>query len=456
MVAAFRPLNVGTPSRVRTAPVAEPEVAFREVRGKRIAYDANSMAAVEISSELLWDKLRKHGNRDLCSQPLPGQWPLVGQWPPHASLLFCEHAPQFPLPPQLPNPHVVLNITHACNLDCVYCFTKAYPDVDDGKPLTMNFETAARGIERLAPGPRRHIAFFGGEPMLQYELMQQIVERFDGPDTTWGITTNATMIYAEEARWLAGHKFSAIVSLDGPAEIHNANRPMRAGEDSYMATRLGLRALRDAGMAERITLRGTFRSPEQLVPMLVYLNNFVRRGFAKHVSVEPVERSEGCATEPSRARLGDSWQPTIAAYHDLCDWLLEEARAGRRAIVHNLSVYLRRLATRSPQCSECGAGRNYYTIAPDGTIHACHRERSEIGHVDYGIDEAARVAWLDNRYYVQPQCPDCAIRHVCGGGCRAGRLGTNDHLGCAYANLWFNCALWLLSELSPDEVQNLI
>lgn len=461
----FRPLNAAAWPHVRTAPVARRQVELREVRGKRIAYDANSMAAVEITDNKLWGKLHDVAWAYECSaKPAPaGEERLQG-----CELLFSDAAPQFSLPPQLPNPHVVLNLTHACNLDCRYCFTKAYPDVDEGKPLAMDFETAARGIERLAPAHYRHIAFFGGEPMLKFDLMQQIVGRFDESDTTWGMTTNATMIWSQEARWLAEHKFSAIVSLDGPPAIHNANRPMRVGSNSCAATLRGMTALKDAGMGNRITLRGTFRGPGQMLPMVETLNDLCRHGFAKHVSVEPAARSEGCAVEFTRLRLEreghirlevdwDDWQHTVAAYAALCDWLVEEARAGRRAVVHNLSLYLRRLTARTPQCSECGAGRNYYTIAPDGTIHACHRERSQIGHVDYGIDEAARAEWVENRYYARPTCAVCPIRHACGGGCRAQH---REHAGnhpapdvCAYANLWFDCALWLLSELSPEETR---
>jgi len=285
------------------------------------------------------------------------------------------------------------------------------------------------------------------------DTLRAIVEQ---TDATWHVTTNATLLAEESAAWLAEHKFSAIVSIDGPPEIHNANRPERAGDGSYTDMLAGLTQLASAGI--KPTLRATCHTADQLLPAAAHLNELMCDGLGSNVAVEPAGRTESCA-----GAMPD-WDPRSwkLAYEHLATWMAEEARAGRRAIVHHISSYLRRLLTRSPQPSECGAGKNYFTVAPDGTIHACHREGTPIGTVDGGVDLCASAPWLDNRYYARPTCTTCPIRNVCGGGCRCASAANalpidQPHAtSCAFARMWFDAALWLMCELAPDELKKLI
>jgi len=143
--------------------------------------------------------------------------------------------------------------------------------------------------------------------------------------------------------------------------------------------------------------------------------------------------------------------------------MAEEARSGRRTVVHQINSYLRRLVNRSPQPSECGAGKSYFAVAPDGVVHACHREGSPIGHASYGLDEDRRGPWMDNRYYARFCCRACSIRNVCGGGCRVdslhapgGHIRRPTDAQCKYANTWFRCALWLLATLEPGQIKSLV
>jgi radical SAM protein with 4Fe4S-binding SPASM domain len=80
-------------------------------------------------------------------------------------------------------------------------------------------------------------------------------------------------------------------------------------------------------------------------------------------------------------------------------------------------------------CTECGAGNGYLTLSPASEIHACHREQSRVGLLDHAtiIWEGARRAWLDNRLECHAECPSCALRYLCGGGCRYdAMLGSGD------------------------------
>jgi len=440
MSESFRILNPEQAREVRTAAVARPEVHCWQVDGHRVAYDANSMVAVEVKSDMLWQQLHR-----LAAHPAEASCMADG-------LLFTRDAPQFEFAPPLKKRHIVLNVTHACNLACKYCFVAR----SDDEPMAMDFETAVAAIEQLAPAPLRHIGFFGGEPMLKFDLVQRIVERFAGEGTTWGMTTNATLLGEVEAAFLAEHHFSMIVSIDGPPPVHNANRPSQCGGGSYADTMMGLLGLANAGL--RPTLRATCREPVQLLAAAVHLNAAVQDGLGAHVAVEPALCSEGCGCEALRG-APSAWEE---AYVELARWMATEARSGRRVGIHHVCQPLRRLRDRAPQPSECGAGKNYFTVAPDGAIHACHRERTAIGHAATGLDERLRQPWLDNRYYARWMCPTCPIRNACGGGCRSESVYREHeirrpHSGhCEFMRMWFRSALWLLCELTPDELSMLL
>lgn len=67
----------------------------------------------------------------------------------------------------------------------------------------------------------------------------------------------------------------------------------------------------------------------------------------------------------------------------------------------------------------CGAGKGYFTVDWNGDIYACHRlNGTNIGNLDYGIDERLRSKWLNNHIYDRPDCMKCNYNFFCGGGCR--------------------------------------
>ena len=102
-------------------------------------------------------------------------------------------------------------------------------------------------------------------------------------------------------------------------------------------------------------------------------------------------------------------------------------------------------------------------VDPSGNLYGCHREgKSLIGHLDTGVDEELRAKWKDNRLYARPDCVACPIKYVCGGGCRLDSLERHDDIhkpdpvGCFFRRTMFEEALWVLCELGPDTLCNII
>ncbi|HOJ46635.1 MAG TPA: 4Fe-4S cluster-binding domain-containing protein, partial [Bacillota bacterium] len=99
-----------------------------------------------------------------------------------------------------------LNIAHDCNLACGYCFASQWDF--GGKKALMPYEVAVKAVDMLIEnsGTRRHleIDFFGGEPLLNFEVIQDLVayirqrEKETGKIFTLTLTTNAILLDDEK------------------------------------------------------------------------------------------------------------------------------------------------------------------------------------------------------------------------------------------------------------------
>jgi len=374
-----------------------------------------------------------------------------------------ESTPASSFRPDFPHPGVrshadrlVLWLTRACNLRCKYCFARNM----NADPKCMASDTARRALELLLP-PRRPvtIAFFGGEPLLEWDLLTEVVEfakhAYNGPGRPgFEATTNGTLLDADKAAFLDREGFELIVSLDGPEDIHNRWRPGPAGVDSYEATLNGLRVLKGRRLATRTTLRGTFTAQDlRLRARLEHHHRLIDEGLAAHVAIEPASPF---------APAAEDWGAVEAEYEQAARFLRDRIRQGRRASLESLVRFVRRLAFRQAVFHECEAGNGTVSVAPDGAIYACHREGpSAIGNLAAGgLDEALRAPWLDNRFYLDAKCLECPIRLACGGPCRQdalaqGAMHVPEEAGCRLRHIQFRWAAWLLSELTREEAARL-
>ena len=131
---------------------------------------------------------------------------------------------------------LTLELTQQCNLRCDYCcFGEHYPQTRRPSTSPMSFETARKAVTAfINHRPKRAgIGFYGGEPLLEFDLLKQIVlfaEEQAGQFATsvgFSITTNGTLLTDEKIHFLAQHEFSVLVSLDGDKKSHDRYRIFR-------------------------------------------------------------------------------------------------------------------------------------------------------------------------------------------------------------------------------------
>jgi uncharacterized protein len=128
-----------------------------------------------------------------------------------------------------------LIITQRCNLACDYCYIEK-------KRCSMSISTANKIIDFIfANSPERKkidIAFFGGEPLLEFDLIKKITniiqsnKYFDLSRVKLSLVTNGTIFSDSIKEYLIENNIGLCLSCDGPAIIHNAFRHFPDGRGS--------------------------------------------------------------------------------------------------------------------------------------------------------------------------------------------------------------------------------
>ncbi len=158
-------------------------------------------------------------------------------------------------PADFPLQTLVLNLTNQCNLSCQYCYEYGEDKVatPEGKPKFMDFETAKSSVDFLleqSAGRRHvHITFFGGETLMNFPLLKQVVgyatEQANAQSRfiDFSLTTNATLLTPAIIEFLSENRIGVTVSMDGPKEMHDKLRVFANGRGSYDIVEAKVRAL---------------------------------------------------------------------------------------------------------------------------------------------------------------------------------------------------------------------
>ena len=134
-----------------------------------------------------------------------------------------------------------LHIAHDCNLACRYCF--AEEGEYHGRRALMSFETGKKALDFLiaSSGERTNLEvdFFGGEPLMNWEVVKKLVaygrelEKTSGKHFRFTLTTNGVLLDDEVMEFCNREMDNVVLSIDGRKEVHDRMRPFRGGRGSY-------------------------------------------------------------------------------------------------------------------------------------------------------------------------------------------------------------------------------
>lgn len=295
-------------------------------------------------------------------------------------------------------------LTHACNLACSYCYT------GDKKRVRMTEAVAARALEAAfaRAGRTLQLTFFGGEPLLEPELLCGIAgearRRAAERDValTLQVTTNGTRLDDALLARLIELDVYVALSLDGTRAAHEIGRPSAGGGSSYAAVRAALARLLAAGRPFDVIM---VVDPDNVA----HLGEGVRELFDLGVPSITLNPNWGAAwTDETLA----AWQIgyELAAAVALAWW-----RRGRRVVLQPLAGAMTTLARGRDLASTCGAGQTSFAVAPSGRVYPCARsvgedeKRGAIGHIDgWASTDGARAG--ANR---RSECGGCPSHARC-------------------------------------------
>ncbi len=323
---------------------------------------------------------------------------------------------------------LVLLLTSSCNLACRYCYEDregcAPPAPPADVPRDMSPEALRRSVAFLLDGAgdsrKVSVTFFGGEPLLRFPLIRQSVPEIRsmseerGKSVCFSVTTNGTLLTREIARFFKENGVSVCISIDGPREIHDRNRPYASGRGSYDDVARGIsHFMEDRNgfpLAARVTLGhgavGVRRMFDHLRQM-----GFTEVGFA------PASAAAGSAS----ALLETELDLVMEGFRELAEGYATDVRERRVPAFSNMTQILAMIHRGDPMPYPCGAGIGMLAVDPGGVFYPCHRlcgMGESLGDPERGIAGEARVRFLAAaRGRRESACDACWAKNFCSGGC---------------------------------------
>lgn len=377
----------------------------------------------------------------------------------------ARHTPR--LLPMLPDPrpasappsfHVLVKPRGAiCNLDCTYCFFLSKEALYPGSRFRMDDELLDQYVRQLLEShltERVAIAWQGGEPTLMgldfFERLMELVERHRRPGQVieHTIQTNGTLLDDDWARFFREHGVLVGLSMDGPAEIHDAQRVDKGGQPTHARVLRAARLLRDADVAFNILCtvhalnadRGRevyryFRDEVgatfiQFIPIVERatpeLITIAEAGWGSRVEGRPLYTQSG-ALVTSRSVGSEQWGRFLIDVFE--EWVRRDVG---RVFVQMFDVTLANfVGMPSGLCVHSETCGNALALEHNGDLYSCDHfvePRHRLGNIqdthmlDLVASPQQRSFGRDKRDALPRLCLECDVRFACHGGCPKDRF----------------------------------
>ena len=348
-----------------------------------------------------------------------------------------------------------LHVAHICNLNCSYCF--ASQGKYHGDRAVMSLEVGKRALDFLienSTGRRNlEVDFFGGEPLMNFDVVKDLVayarsiEKAAGKNFRFTLTTNGVLIDDDVIDFANRECYNVVLSLDGRKEIHDRYRVDYAGNGSWEKIVPKFQKLVEARGGKGYYMRGTFTHANP--DFLKDIETMLELGF-NELSMEPVVGPE---SDPSSLTAEDL-PIVLDQYEKLAELMLKKHREGDPFTFYHYMIDLKGGPCIYKRISGCGSGTEYMAVTPWGDLYPCHQfvgdEGYKLGNVYEGVtDHDVQKQFADCNVYARPACKDCWARLYCSGGCAANALHATGSVtgvyekGCALFKKRMECAILL-------------
>nr|WP_317359224.1 thioether cross-link-forming SCIFF peptide maturase [uncultured Tyzzerella sp.] len=318
-----------------------------------------------------------------------------------------------------------LHIAHDCNLKCKYCF--AEEGEYHGKRSLMSVEVGKKAIDFLIEnsGSRKNleIDFFGGEPLMNFDVVKEIVEygrsveKQHNKNFRFTMTTNGILLNDDIADYINKNMHNAVLSLDGRKEINDKMRVRAGGQGSYDNIVPKFVKMAEDRNQMDYYVRGTFtRNNLDFAKDVLHLADL---GF-KQISVEPVVTDE----KEDYAIREEDLPIIFEEYEKLAKEMLKRKEEGKWFNFFHFMIDLTGGPCAHKRIVGCGSGTEYLAVTPEGDLFPCHQfvgqDEFKMGNVFDGVErKEIRKNFEGLNVYSKPACKSCWAKFYCSGGCAA-------------------------------------
>lgn len=355
-----------------------------------------------------------------------------------------------------------LHVAHVCNLNCSYCF--ASQGKYSGERAVMSFEVGKRALDFLIEnsGTRHNLEvdFFGGEPLMNFDVVKELVkyarerEKETGKNFRFTLTTNGMLIDDDVIDFANRECSNVVLSLDGRREVHDRYRVDYAGNGSWEKIVPKFQKLVEARGGKDYYMRGTFTHANP--DFLNDIKEMLALGF-RELSMEPVVTAPN---DPS-ALTEEDLPIVLDQYEKLAELMLEKHREGDPFTFYHYMIDLKGGPCIYKRVSGCGSGTEYMAVTPWGDLYPCHQfvgdEKFKLGNIWSGVDnKTIQDEFMNCNVYARPECRDCWAKLYCSGGCAAnayhatGAITGVYEYGCKLFKKRMECAIMLEAAKTLD------
>ncbi len=348
-----------------------------------------------------------------------------------------------------------LHVAHTCNLSCEYCF--AAQGKYHGERALMSFEIGKQALEFLIENSgsqhNLEVDFFGGEPLMNWDVVKQLVayarsrEAETGKHFRFTLTTNGVLVDDDVIDFANREMNNVVMSLDGRPEIHDRLRKTINGKGSYDVIVPKFQKFAKSRGDGEYYIRGTFTHNN--VEFTKDIFHMADLGFTE-LSMEPVV----CSPEDPCALTQEDLPVLFEQYEILAKEMIKRDKEGRGFTFYHYMIDLKGGPCIYKRISGCGSGTEYLAVTPWGDLYPCHQfvgdEKYLMGNVKDGVTNTQlREKFKQCNAYARPACKDCWAKLYCSGGCAAnayhavGDITGAYEYGCELFKKRMECAIMI-------------